>query len=123
MANQENNNTSGNNTGATDDPKIPGVNDEPITNADEDANTNISDEELALLDQSDEGKDGQDILRAELDNIDADGEPLNETVDFSGGDLDVPGSEQDDDNEAIGEEDEENNLYSNSDNDTKKDEQ
>lgn len=33
-------------------------------------------------------------------------------VDFTGKDLDVPGSELDDDNEKIGNEDEENNLYS-----------
>ena len=33
-------------------------------------------------------------------------------VDFTGNDLDVPGSELDDDNEVIGNEDEENNLYS-----------
>ena len=31
---------------------------------------------------------------------------------MTGGDLDVPGSELDDDNELIGEEDEENNYYS-----------
>lgn len=36
-------------------------------------------------------------------------------VDFSGSDLDIPGSELDDDEEAIGEEDEENNSYSSSD--------
>lgn len=34
------------------------------------------------------------------------------TTDFSGSDLDVPGSESDDDMEDIGSEDEENNLYS-----------
>ncbi len=33
-------------------------------------------------------------------------------VDFSGGDLDVPGSELDDEQEDIGSEDEENNSYS-----------
>ena len=33
-------------------------------------------------------------------------------VDFGGQDLDVPGAELDDDDEAIGEEDEENNSYS-----------
>jgi hypothetical protein len=32
--------------------------------------------------------------------------------DMSGGDLDIPGSELDDSNEEIGEEDEENNYYS-----------
>lgn len=37
-------------------------------------------------------------------------------LDRTGDDLDVPGSELDDDNEDIGEEDEENNYYSRSDN-------
>ena len=36
--------------------------------------------------------------------------------DLTGGDLDVPGSELDDDQENIGSEDEENNYYSESDN-------
>ena len=36
-------------------------------------------------------------------------------VDFSGKDLDVPGSELDDEAEKTGSEDEENNLYSNAD--------
>ena len=121
MANQPTNNTPNNNIRSSEDPKIPGSNDEIITNADEDANAAVSDEELALLDASDEGRDGQDLLRAEVDKTDEDGEPLNESVNLSGDDLDVPGSEQDDDNEAIGEEDEENNLYSNSDNDTSED--
>lgn len=56
-----------------------------------------------------------DSPTAELDNTDADGEPLNEVYDNTlqpGNDLDVPGSEADDANEAIGEEDEENNYYS-----------
>jgi hypothetical protein len=35
-----------------------------------------------------------------------------------GNDLDVPGTEMDDANEEIGEEDEENNVYSNADTDT-----
>ena len=47
-----------------------------------------------------------------LDQRDEDGELLNEKTDLSGKDLDVPGSEEDDANEEIGEEDEENNPYS-----------
>jgi len=35
-----------------------------------------------------------------------------EPVDFTGGDLDVPGSELDDESERVGSEDEENNSYS-----------
>ncbi len=40
-------------------------------------------------------------------------------VDFSGDGLDVPGSELDDEQERIGSEDEENNLYSNADEEKK----
>ena len=40
-------------------------------------------------------------------------------VDFTGDDLDVPGSELDDAQERIGSEDEENNLYSNADEEEK----
>ncbi|PZX48400.1 hypothetical protein [Algoriphagus chordae] len=40
-------------------------------------------------------------------------------VDFTGDDLDVPGSELDDEQERIGSEDEENNLYSNADEEEK----
>ena len=56
---------------------------------------------------------------SKLDSTDADGDRLNESVDNIGADLDVPGSEADDANEEIGEEDEENNYYSrNDENDT-----
>ena len=121
MANQENQSVQTENATPEHDPKSTNQQDEIITNADEDANTEISDEELALLDLSDEGRDGAGLLRAELDKTDDDGEALNEVVNLSGDDLDVPGSEQDDDNEAIGEEDEENNLYSRSDNEGSED--
>jgi len=59
--------------------------------------------------------DASDLERAQLDDTDEDGDPLNEkssASDQSGRDLDVPGTEDDDDNEDIGEEDEENNEYS-----------
>jgi hypothetical protein len=59
--------------------------------------------------------DDEELHRAELDDTDEDGDPLNEKSsgsDQSGKDLDVPGAEDDDDNEDIGEEDEENNEYS-----------
>ena len=93
------------------DPGIPGEN-EPITNADENANTEISDEELAILDSTEDGEDDAGLRAASLDDTDEDGEKLNEEIDVSGKDLDVPGSEDDDANEALGEEDEENNSYS-----------
>ena len=60
-------------------------------------------------------KDQMALQQAQLDQEDNDGEGLNESVDLSGSDLDVPGSEDDDANEEIGEEDEENNPYSLSD--------
>ena len=60
-------------------------------------------------------EDNMELKRASLDNLDNDGEPLNEEAGISGDDLDVPGAELDDDNEAIGEEDEENNPYSQAD--------
>ncbi len=50
-----------------------------------------------------------------LDEKDNDGELLNEKSikqDRSGEDLDTPGADLDDDDENIGEEDEENNIYS-----------
>lgn len=57
-------------------------------------------------------KDDQNLQDARLDDRDADGELLNERTGLSGRDLDVPGSEEDDADEDIGEEDEENNSYS-----------
>jgi len=52
------------------------------------------------------------LQQAKLDQTDDDGEILNESSDQSGKELDVPGSEEDDANEEIGEEDEENNPFS-----------
>ena len=84
----------------------------------EDMDANISPEERSLLDESIENsmtQDDMDLKRSLVDTTDEDGELLNEnksTFDFSGEDLDVPGSEDDDENEEIGEEDEENNSYS-----------
>lgn len=91
-----------------------------IVNRDEQSDkeeTDISPEERALLDESIENNiDGDDVnmKRGQLDHTDEDGELLNEESepDNTGEGLDVPGSEFDDENEAIGEEDEENNSYS-----------
>jgi len=57
-------------------------------------------------------EDDEDRRKILLDNKDEDGVVLNEKVNYSGSDLDIPGSEDDDENEDIGEEDEENNSYS-----------
>lgn len=80
-----------------------------------DTDSNVSAEEKELLRSSSESMASDDDLKLKqsaVDNVDEDGTPLNETINQSGNDLDVPGSEEDDDNEEIGEEDEENNLYS-----------
>ncbi len=61
---------------------------------------------------TDETKDFDNMA---LDDRDNDGELLNEKgikQDRSGEDLDTPGADSDDDKENIGEEDEENNIYS-----------
>jgi len=77
--------------------------------------TNVTNVEKDLLQRSSESMataDDEQLNIASLDDTDDDGTPLNEKADLSGKDLDVPGSEQDDANEKIGEEDEENNSYS-----------
>lgn len=84
-------------------------------------NSNVSRQERNDLQQADENmptKDDQSIRNATMDNEDEDGEPLNEEgfgTDVTGSDLDVSGADADDANEEIGEEDEENNVYSASD--------
>jgi hypothetical protein len=60
-------------------------------------------------------RDEDNLRRASLDSTDFQGDKLNEGSfgdDRSGRDLDVPGTAADNRMEAIGEEDEENNLYS-----------
>lgn len=111
-------------------PFLPGeMADTTISSADEEANdlldvdediitdraTDITKTERDLLQRSSEsmstGEDEQ-LNSATLDTTDEDGTSLNEKVNRSGTELDVPGSENDDANEEIGEEDEENNTYS-----------
>lgn len=63
---------------------------------------------------------GEDIFSQEKPmSLDNDGEPLDtdEDEDTMDENVDVPGSEYDNQSEDIGEEDEENNYYSTSDND------
>lgn len=79
--------------------------------------SNVSDEERETLSRTFDDMPGDDenLREAALDNRDDDGAPLNEESfknNISASDLDVPGSELDDANEDIGEEDEENNEYS-----------
>ena len=80
--------------------------------------SNVSNVEKEMLEESANDmptKDERQLREAALDSTDNEGEPLNEKDSFnaiSGSDLDVPGAEADDSDEAIGEEDEENNPYS-----------
>jgi hypothetical protein len=88
-------------------------------NADEaiDPDTDVTPDDIEMLTAADQHRDIDDpeIEASKLDETDEDGDPLNEitgTYGQTGADLDVPGSEGDDGNENIGEEDEENNYYS-----------
>lgn len=86
--------------------------DEEIEN---DPDSNVSQEEkddLAETATNMPTEDDINLKESALDNTDDEGTPLNEDDDLSGDDLDVPGAELDDADEAIGEEDEENNDYS-----------
>lgn len=84
-----------------------------------DTDTDVTEEERRDLDTSANvtpgEEDAENLRRAALDDMDEDGEPLNEGSfgeETSGRDLDIPGAELDDTNEDIGAEDEENNAYS-----------
>ena len=80
-----------------------------------DKNPDVTNSERDLLQRSSESMatlDDEQLNIGDLDKVDDEGEMLNEKTDRSGRDLDIPGSEDDDANEKIGEEDEENNSYS-----------
>jgi hypothetical protein len=80
-----------------------------------DKNLNVTNSERDLLQRSSESMatlDDDQLTKAELDMTDDEGTLLNEGSERGGKDLDIPGSEEDDANEEIGEEDEENNSYS-----------
>ena len=83
-----------------------------------DNDADVTADDLQILDATENNMDTTDAANLQqsiLDNVDEDGDPLNEASipgNLSGSDLDVPGSEDDDNNEALGEEDEENNYYS-----------
>lgn len=84
--------------------------------------SDITEEDLELIGNKYRDMDGgedEEMGNTALDDTDEDGTRLNEASGKrtkTGQDLDVPGSELDDANEDIGEEDEENNYYSRSDN-------
>ncbi|MFC0771732.1 hypothetical protein [Terrimonas alba] len=76
---------------------------------------NVTKDERKILDDAAnkiQTTDQQALEQATLDQVDDEGEPLSEKTSLSGDDLDIPGSELDDANEEIGEEDEENNSFS-----------
>jgi hypothetical protein len=81
----------------------------------------VTEDELRLIENTEpdeKDSDTDSLNRSRLDNTDFEGEALNEAAslkDQSGSDLDVPGAELDDADEALGEEDEENNIYSTAD--------
>lgn len=91
-----------------------------ITDDSVDPESDVSEDEKIALERSSmdiDTPDNEALYEAQPDDTDFDGEKLNEdSDDVSGSDLDVPGAELDDNNEAIGEEDEENNDYSLGDN-------
>ena len=63
--------------------------------------------------KNEEDIDPEDILKNKAPNSSKHGSNEKDfDEDISGGDLDIPGTELDDDEEAIGSEDEENNHYS-----------
>ena len=91
---------------------------------DNDNDSFITPAEKAMLDEAMHtdalSQDEINLKHSSLDNTDEDGDTLNEmsvTDDVTGEDLDIPGSEEDDEDEIIGEEDEENNGYSQADTD------
>jgi len=76
-----------------------------------DNESNVTSEEKDLLSQSSVSMatpDDQQLKQAALDNVDEEGEPLNEKIDQSGSDLDVPGTAED----GSSEDDEENSQFS-----------
>jgi len=77
-------------------------NQQPIEEADDDL-------EIKPGTEADVNDDDLEILNSTNDEI---GMPQNVSNEDLNTDLDIPGSELDDDNESIGEEDEENNYYS-----------
>ena len=76
--------------------------------------SNVTNEEKELLAQTDVSMSTDDdisLRRAKVDKTDEEGTPLNEIVDQSGSDLDVPGS-GDEEDDLTENDDEENDSYS-----------
>ena len=83
-----------------------------------DNDADVTADDLLILDAAENNMasdDDNNLQRSILDSVDDDGDLLNETSatgNATGADLDVPGSNEDDTDEAMAEEDEENNYYS-----------
>lgn len=91
--------------------------DEPLELTGSDADVSRMEQGLLARSAEASGLDEDDEImeRSGLDQTDEEGEPLNEggfATDASGSDIDTSGIDEDDDLENIGEEDEENNIYS-----------
>lgn len=91
--------------------------DEPLESTGGDGDVSRMEQGLLAKSADASGSDEDDEIMAisGLDDTDEDGDLLNEgsfDTDASGSDLDTSGTDEDDDLENIGEEDEENNLYS-----------
>ena len=101
---------------SSDDEEGTNVFDKDEDEMETDANTNVSTAERQTLrdaaEKTPDVKDEKNLINAQLDQRDEDGELLNERISLDGSDLDIPGSEEDDEDEELGEEDEENNSYS-----------
>jgi hypothetical protein len=101
--------------GVVDDLNKPGDDEDLVVKGTE---TDISADEVAMLEMTDgfdATADNQNLVAARLDGRDDDQEELNVDSfgeELSGSDLDLSMTDQDDAMEDIGEEDEENNLYS-----------
>ena len=107
----------------TTDKPTPATTNEGLLDMEDDENVDTTDSFVTTQGKTIANNDGDDseennLHRSQLDNTDDDGDLLNEVseeVNYTGRDLDIPGSEDDDDMEDIGEEDEENNGYSEAD--------
>ena len=97
------------------DVTISSADEEPVTG---NGSSDVTNTEKRLLKKSAghlPTEESEDFNKMALDDRDNDGELLNEKnirQDRSGEDLDIPGAELDDEDENIGDEDEENNIYS-----------
>lgn len=104
---------------SSDDEEGKGILDDEEDEEDINSESDVTEEERQDLEASANATPGDEdadrLRRASLDSTDDDGDPLNEGSfgdETSGADLDVPGTELDDESEDIGAEDEENNTYS-----------